>query len=149
MRASLRRTQSLALMWRPIRGSCLPLRPRGPLALKSFLVWGGLGGGERENNLAALIALDQAVFVMWALFVCRDIFPLAHFAATKYGHIVISKWQAFLFFPSFFFLLFHTDCTASWEETNQEVSLPPVSATSRLSFLHQSVEMRGLITIWL
>lgn len=25
-----RRTQSLALMWRPIRGSCLPLRPRAP-----------------------------------------------------------------------------------------------------------------------
>lgn len=58
--------------------------------------------GERENNLAALIALDQAVFVMWALFVCRDIFPRAHFAAAKYGHIVISKWQIF-FLPFFLF----------------------------------------------
>lgn len=72
-----------------------PTSPPGPLALKSFLVCGGEESGERENNLAALIALDQAVFVMWALFVCRDIFPLAHFAAAKYGHIVISKWQTF------------------------------------------------------
>lgn len=69
--ATLCRTPSLTLMWRPIRALCLPLCPRA-LSLKSFLV------GKRKQFNSSNSSL-WSFFVMWALFVCWDMFPLMFF----------------------------------------------------------------------